>query len=676
MIGTILGSRYELIEKIGEGGMAIVYKAKCRLLNRYVAVKILKEQYTSNIEFMDKFRKEAAATASFSHNNIVNIFDVGVEGKYNYIVMELVEGKTLKQVICENGSLPCDQVVEFGIQIAQALECAHRNGVIHRDIKPHNILVKEDGVVKVTDFGIAKASNSDTITHTTKVIGSAHYFSPEQAKGKVVDFRTDIYSLGIVLYEMATGKLPFDGDSPVSIALKHIQEPVIPPTAIKYDIPLNISNLILKAIEKEPIKRYQSATEILHDLRQIRSNISYNIPQNNGDTEEFTRIMSPINIDEDKSSKTSYEDSNNYNLYGKNDDEEDYDDEDYDDEEYDDDEEDEVKPRKKRSKNKKMKLILVSIGIFIVLIGAFAITLSMKPSTDAGSSKKEVKIPQIVGKSEENAKTIIEELGLVFKVDGEEKSDKPKGEVLKCIPNEGTTVKKKSEVKVIVSSGPEEVTVPDLGNLTLQEAQNQIANMGFKVGKVIEENNETYSEGTVIRQDPQPGTAAKKGDTIDVVVSKGSAVKYSQTPDLINMTVDEASNVLSAANLKLGATTEVSTTDKSRDGKIFYQSVSSGSKVNEQTAVDVKYYKYKEPEPEKVSVPYFVGMTLGDAKNLANSLGLNVSGSGEDSDIIESQSIQAETKVNKGENISVTVKKQEPEKPEKPEKPDEGENQQ
>lgn len=676
MIGTILGSRYELIEKIGEGGMAIVYKAKCRLLNRYVAVKILKEQYTSNIEFMDKFRKEAAATASFSHNNIVNIFDVGVEGKYNYIVMELVEGKTLKQVICENGSLPCDQVVEFGIQIAQALECAHRNGVIHRDIKPHNILVKEDGVVKVTDFGIAKASNSDTITHTTKVIGSAHYFSPEQAKGKVVDFRTDIYSLGIVLYEMATGKLPFDGDSPVSIALKHIQEPVVPPTAIKYDIPLNISNLILKAIEKEPIKRYQSATEILHDLRQIRSNISYNIPQNNGDTEEFTRIMSPINIDEDKSSKTSYEDSNNYNLYGKNDDEEDYDDEDYDDEEYDDDEEDEVKPRKKRSKNKKMKLILVSIGIFIVLIGAFAITLSMKPSTDAGSSKKEVKIPQIVGKSEENAKTIIEELGLVFKVDGEEKSDKPKGEVLKCIPNEGTTVKKKSEVKVIVSSGPEEVTVPDLGNLTLQEAQNQIANMGFKVGKVIEENNETYSEGTVIRQDPQPGTAAKKGDTIDVVVSKGSAVKYSQTPDLINMTVDEASNVLSAANLKLGATTEVSTTDKSRDGKIFYQSVSSGSKVNEQTAVDVKYYKYKEPEPEKVSVPYFVGMTLGDAKNLANSLGLNVSGSGEDSDIIESQSIQAETKVNKGENISVTVKKQESEKPEKPEKPDEGENQQ
>ncbi|WP_010292816.1 Stk1 family PASTA domain-containing Ser/Thr kinase [Clostridium senegalense] len=675
MIGTILGSRYELIEKIGEGGMAIVYKAKCRLLNRYVAVKILKEQYTSNIEFMDKFRKEAAATASFSHNNIVNIFDVGVEGKYNYIVMELVEGKTLKQVICENGSLPCDQVVEFGIQIAQALECAHRNGVIHRDIKPHNILVKEDGVVKVTDFGIAKASNSDTITHTTKVIGSAHYFSPEQAKGKVVDFRTDIYSLGIVLYEMATGKLPFDGDSPVSIALKHIQEPVVPPTAIKYDIPLNISNLILKAIEKEPIKRYQSATEILHDLRQIRSNISYNIPQNNGDTEEFTRIMSPINIDEDKSSKTSYEDSNNYNLYGK-DGEEEYDEEEYDEEEYDDDDDEEIKPRKKRSKNKKMKLLLASIGIFIVLIGAFAITLTMKPSTDAGSSKKEVKIPQIVGKSEENAKTIIEELGLVFKVDGEEKSDKPKGEVLKCIPNEGTTVKKKSEVKVIVSSGPEEVTVPDLGNLSLQEAQNQITNMGFKVGKVTEENNETYSEGTVIRQNPQPGTTAKKGESIDVVVSKGSAVKYSQTPDLINMTVDEASNVLSAANLKLGATTEVSTTDKSRDGKIFYQSVSSGSKVNEQTAVDVKYYKYKEPEPEKVSVPYFVGMTLGDAKNLANSLGLNISGSGEDSDIIESQSIQAETKVNKGENISVTVKKQEQEKPEKPEKPDEGENQQ
>ena len=639
MIGTILGDRYELIEKIGEGGMAEVYKARCLLLNRYVAVKILKEEYTTNAEFMDKFRKEAAATASFSHNNIVNIFDVGVSGKYNYIVMELVNGKTLKQIICDRGSLPYQDVISIGIQIAKALECAHRNGVIHRDIKPHNILVTEDGTVKVTDFGIAKASNSDTITHTSKVIGSAHYFSPEQAKGKVVDFRTDIYSLGIVLYEMSTGKVPFDGDSPVSIALKHIQEPVVPPNVINFNIPLSLSNLILKAIEKEPIRRYQSASEILNDLRQIQNNINYTIIQNNSMNEEYTRVMEPINTDKkqervvNKSEEKSFDD--------------DFDD---DDEFDDDDDVDDTIDKKKRN-----KIIITSVIIFALILGIFT-TFAFSPFGSNNKNKNnEVKIPALLGKSENDAKTILQDLDLVLVVDGEEKSDKPKGTIIKSMPNEGTTVKKKSQVKVILSEGPEKVSVPDVRNISLGEAQDYIVSAGLKVGKITEEDNESYGEGIVIRQNPQPNTTVKKGDTVNIVVSKGAAVKLTKVPNLNGMTIDEATNVLNVSNLQLGQATPVITEDKKQDGKIFNQGIAAGSKVKEQSTINVNYYKYKEPEQEKVTVPDFINQTVADAKGLAASLGLNLNVSGNDSDIVNSQSIAAGTNVNKGETITITA---------------------
>ncbi|WP_291581473.1 Stk1 family PASTA domain-containing Ser/Thr kinase [Clostridium sp. UBA6640] len=650
MIGTILGSRYELIEKIGEGGMAIVYKAKCRLLNRYVAVKILKEEYTTNFEFMDKFRKEAAATASFSHNNIVNIFDVGVEGKYNYIVMELVNGKTLKKVIHEKGNLPYEEVISIGIQIAKALECAHRNGIIHRDIKPHNILVTEDGTVKVTDFGIAKASNTDTITHTSKVIGSAHYFSPEQAKGKVVDFRTDIYSFGIVLYEMATGKLPFDGDSPVSIALKHIQEPVIPPSAINYNIPVGLSNLIMKAIEKEPIKRYQTATEILIDLKKMQNNQDYTIVQNTNIDEDYTRVMDPIQVDKIKSS------------YKKNNfEEEDFDDDDDDDFE---DEEPKKKGTSKRIDKKKKNMIIISFAtIFLVILGIFSSNIYSKMVNP--SSPKEIKIPAIVGKSETVGKKMLEDLGLELIVDGEEKDDKPKGTIIKCMPNEGTPVKKKSQVKVILSAGPEEITVPDLRNLSSEEAQNQIVGKGLRVGTITQENNETYAEGTVIRQDPQPDASVKKGDTVHIVVSKGPSIKSTIVPDLKGESIDAAESILSISNLKLGEKRPVITDDITKDGIIFNQSPVAGTKVNEQEVINVNYYKYEEPKPEKVTVPDFRGRTVKDAQDLAASSGLNVQVSGNDDDIVEFQDIRHGTKVDKGETIQLTVKAKETEEEDK-----------
>lgn len=653
MIGTILGSRYELIEKIGEGGMAVVYRAKCRLLNRYVAVKILKEEYTTNFEFMDKFRKEAAATASFSHNNIVNIFDVGVEGKYNYIVMELVNGKTLKKVIHEKGNLPYEEVISIGIQIAKALECAHRNGIIHRDIKPHNILVTEDGTVKVTDFGIAKASNTDTITHTSKVIGSAHYFSPEQAKGKVVDFRTDIYSFGIVLYEMATGKLPFDGDSPVSIALKHIQEPVIPPSAINYNIPVGLSNLIMKAIEKEPIKRYQTDTEILNDLKKMQNNQDYTIVQNTNIDEDYTRVMDPIQVEKIKSS------------YKKNNfEEEDFDDDDDDDDDFEG-EEPKKKGTSKKIDKKKKKMIIISFAtIFLVILGVFSGNIYSKMVNP--DTSKEIKIPGIIGKTEAQGKKMIEDLGLVFVVDGQEKSDKPKGTIIRCVPDVGTTVKKKFQVKVILSEGPEEITVPDLRNLSSEEAQNRIVDKGLRVGTITQENNETYAEGTVIRQDPQPEASVKKGDTVHIVVSKGSSIKYTKVPDLKGESIDAADSILSVSNLKLGEKFPVITNDISKDGIIFNQSIEVGTKVKEQEVIDVNYYKYEEPKPEKVSVPDFRGRTVRDAQDLAASSGLNVQVSGNDDDIVEYQDISPGTEVVKGETIKLTVKVKETEEDDKP----------
>ncbi|MDP4091057.1 MAG: Stk1 family PASTA domain-containing Ser/Thr kinase, partial [Bacillota bacterium] len=295
MIGTILNSRYELLEKIGEGGMAVVYKARCHKLNRYDAVKVLKRDYANDPAVVEKFKREATAVANLSDTNIINIFDVGTQGDIHYIVMEYVKGKTLKDVILQNVRLSYERAIDIAVQIAKALDCAHRNNIIHRDVKPQNILVTEDGVVKVTDFGIAKASSSVTITNSNKVIGSAHYFSPEQAKGTFVDARADIYSLGIVLYEMVTGKVPFDAESPVTIAIKHIQDVPVPPRQLNSNIPESLSRLIMKAIEKDPNNRYQTAREMLMDLLRLQKDLNYEIIPTAVE-KDYTRVMNPVNV--------------------------------------------------------------------------------------------------------------------------------------------------------------------------------------------------------------------------------------------------------------------------------------------------------------------------------------------------------------------------------------------
>lgn len=556
MVGTLLNNRYEILEKIGEGGMAKVYKAKDHLLNRYVAVKVLKDEFAKNAEFVVKFKAEAAAAGSISHSNIVNIFDVGSEENVNYIIMEYVSGRTLKELIIQNGRLDYNRALDFGIQIAKALECAHKNNIIHRDIKPQNILVTDDGLVKVTDFGIAKATNSVTITNTNKVIGSAHYFSPEQAKGSVVDGRTDIYSLGIVLYEMVTGKVPYDAESPVSVALKHLQEPVVPPVYLNSNVPEGLNNLILKAMEKEPIGRYQNIKDMLLDLQRIKNNTHYKVEFNNTE-EEYTKVMTPV---------------------GDNKDEEDYEDE---------------EDGNTKTNKKKLAAILIPLAVLVIAVGVFAgWYMSQKPSINPISS--DTTVPKIIGLSEADAQSAVQANKLKFVEAGRQKSDKPAGTVIACSPDEGVSVKTNSDVRVFISSGPAETSIPNLVGIDITSATDMINNNGFALGKVDHQFSDTVPKDSVIKQTPAGDSPSTPGTKIDLVVSSGPEIKYTIVPDLTNVTLDEAKTLLTNANLKIGNQIVIPTDNQALNGKVATQSTTPKSQVKQGTVVDVSYYVFTE----------------------------------------------------------------------------------
>jgi len=626
MIGTVLGSRYELLEKVGEGGMAIVYKAKCRLLNRYVAVKILKEEFSNNIDFMNKFKKEASSVASLSSNNIVNIYDVGQESNINYIVMEYIEGKTLKQIIVEHGSMNYDQVIDYGMQIAKALECAHKNNIIHRDIKPHNILVTEDGTVKVTDFGIAKAASSVTITNTSTVMGSAHYFSPEQAKASFVDLRTDIYSFGIVLYEMVTGRVPYDAESPVSVALKHIQEPVVPPREINSNVPENLNKLILKAIEKEPIKRYQTAKEMFLDLQRIQNNSSYTIATSSM-ANEYTRIMEPVNVADYEKEK------------GK----------------------EKVVKKQKPEINKKNKtkiIVSVVIILFVVLASVLGLMIKNYFSSNSGVTQvaDKILVPKIIGLDKADAEQLVVEKGLNFVVAAEENSDKPKGEVIICFPDEGTEVKANAEVRVRISKGPASFKIPSLIGSYENSAKTSIEQKGLVLNNITREFSNSIASGIVISQDPIEDSLVQKGDQVNLVISKGVEVKLVKVPNLYSLSLNEADRVLQSTNLNLGAKKQVVTTDKLLDGKIFNQGITANTETSQGNSVSVSYYVYKEPVKETFVVPDFKGMTVKEAKAKAATSDISVSTSGKDDDIIVTQDKAAGTKADVGDTITLTSK--------------------
>lgn len=542
MGATVLGNRYEILRKIGDGGMAFVYQARDKLLNRVVAVKVLRPEFVDDQEFLVKFKREAEAVASLSHPNIVNVYDVGEDGKVHYIVMEYVDGQNLKEIIQNEGSLEEYTSLDIAKQIARALSAAHRSGIIHRDIKPHNILISKDGrQVKVADFGIAKAVSSSTMTNMGSVIGSVHYISPEQAKGKHLTSNADLYSLGIVLYEMIIGRVPFSGDSPISIALKHINEDIAFTDQEKIDIPNSVRTIISKLTQKEPANRYQTAEELIEDIEFVERNIDlpYIKDYNNFATTDVDR-RDPEVFNGRK--PVQYEDYDDEDYYDEDDY---YDDEDY----YDEDEDDyyeekpksrrELKKEKKKNKSKKKEtprarrrlkvlaaiLILILIGYAAFFMKYFGLGLFNK------NGSENVTVPSVVNMTVEEAQKSLEGTGLKLVVKSEEYSNGvSKDRIITQTPSENTTLKKGDSVSVIVSKGKSKVPVPNVVGLNLSQAEKLLNDNNLVLGNVKYEYNDA-KEGTVLSQS-LVGGSSDEGQKVSLVVSKGKKEKQ-ERPSII-----------------------------------------------------------------------------------------------------------------------------------------------
>jgi len=548
MIGKILGNRYQIIEKIGEGGMANVYKAKCLLLNRFVAVKVLRPELVSDEAFVSKFEKESQAAASLSNPNIVNIYDVGKDGDVRYIVMELVRGVTLKAYINgHDGYIPNEEIIEIAKQIAQGLEHAHANRIIHRDIKPHNILINEDGIVKVADFGIARAVTSSTIVTTQEAIGSVHYSSPEQARGGFVDEKSDIYSLGILLYELATKKLPFDGDVPVSVAMKHIKEKVVDPTQFNREIGKGLESVILKAIQKDPMNRYQSSRELIEDLDKLSKNPELNVPFYVQAEDSPTMIIPNIN-----------------------------------DIEFDE------KPKEKKSRVGIVLGVLAGLIAAILLIGAFTLSSvldRMKP--------KIVEMPDLEGVAYTEAVETLHTLNLNINVkDYVFDSNIEKNKIVKQSQASGSELKEGFTVDVVVSNGPELVKVPNLLQKDVSEAKLILENKALNIGDIKYEYSDLPS-GLVVKQSPTAGASSVKDMNVDLVVSQGKPIETVIVPNLLGKSLPQVKSTLSNVSLSLGNVTYNYSESYSKDA-VMIQSISSGAEVEEKTSVSVVISKGSE----------------------------------------------------------------------------------
>ena len=541
------------------GGMAIVYKARDMVLNRFVAIKVLRDEFTTDEEFIKRFETEAQSAARLTHANIVSIYDVGVDNGIYYIVMELIQGKTLKEIIVEEGGpLPWKWSINVAMQIASALEMAHRNNIIHRDIKPHNIIITEDGVAKVTDFGIAKAVSNSTITAFGKTIGSVHYFSPEHARGGYTDAKSDLYSLGVVMYEMLTGRVPFDADTPVSVALKHMQETPQEPIELNPNIPEAVNQIIMKALKKEPELRYQTATEMLEDLKMALKNPSGNFVEQR----EYDPTAATQKIDTNRIKTLEKE---NQNAQGK-------------------------KEGKFKSFIKKHKKLSIFIGIILLFTVAFGGTLGILSITNP----KEVQIPNLVGLSKEEAQSDAESAKLKFEVASEEyNSEVPEGYVISQDPKyaENFNVKEGSTVTVVISKGTEKTKVPNVEGESQEDAIKMLEDAKLKA-EVIEETSQTVKEGYVVSQETEPDTEVSAGDTIKIHVSTGTGIKQVQMVSVIGETEANARSKITALGLTVNVVYEE---DSSKDnGVVLKQSVNSGTTVNEGTSVTITVNKIAE----------------------------------------------------------------------------------
>ncbi|MDD6810282.1 MAG: Stk1 family PASTA domain-containing Ser/Thr kinase [Lachnospiraceae bacterium] len=598
-IGMIIGDRYEILEKIGTGGMSDVYKAKDHKLNRFVAVKVLKQEFSENANFVSKFRIEAQAAAGLMHPNIVNVYDVGEEGGIYYIVMELVEGITLKKYIEKKARLSVKEAISIAIQVSMGIEAAHNNHIIHRDIKPQNIIISKEGKVKVTDFGIAKAATSNTIT--SNVMGSVHYTSPEQARGGYSDEKSDIYSLGITMFEMLTGRVPFNGETTVAIAIKHIQEELPSPRDYVPEIPISVEQIVFKCCQKSPDRRYQSMGELIVDLKQSLMNPDEDfVKVIDPDEEASTRMITDkdmAQIKKQSDRRDSMEEAMRLRKDTKYSRDEYEDEEDDDEEEYYEDEEEDDDYDPKMEKITTVLAVVAALlvgGIIIFLVGrAFGMFQfggsEVAPTKEPQQTEQteQVAMIAVTGKSVDEAKRALLELGLTPEIQYEVTDAYDEGIVIKASVSEGEMVPLNTNIILTVAEGSNGVTVPTVTGKSKSEATSILEKAGFVVN-VTESYDSAVQNGYVISQSPEAETTAPAGSSITIRVSQGAEDTKVRVPNVIGLSEMDAIVSLTESGLTAGSITQVHHEDAALTDKVCYQSYSVGSYVDKGTLIDMK----------------------------------------------------------------------------------------
>lgn len=556
MLGSILNGRYEIIEKVGIGGMAIVYKAKDIYLKRIVAVKVLKEQYLEDKEFIKKFVIEAQSVANLNNQNIVKIYDVGQhieDGKtHNYIVMEYIKGKTLNELIKDKGRLNSNAVVSISKQIANALDCAHKHHIIHRDIKPHNIIIDENLNVKVTDFGIARIATSSTITYTSSVLGTVHYISPEQAKGKFIDEKSDIYSLGVVMYEMVTGKVPFDTDNAVGIAMQHINEPLVEPIKFVPNLEPWLNAIIVKCMEKNPENRFESAESLIKALDDKRIENNQKVTFNDNSNRALYK-ESVYKTSKNKDVNKPIIKNNNKNREQLN--------------------------KKKGIFDYTVTYVVLALLIIASVFFIYRLAVSNKATNT-------VKVPAVIGLDKDEAIKLLKEKklnGLIVKTVNDDSVEA--GKIVQQSPNPNAEAKEGTNVELTVSVGKNKTLVPNLSNVEFEKVEELLKKSDLTLGKVERKYDDKIDENKVVSQSVNYGEEVEKGTKIDIVVSRGKEDKKVEVPDLIGKTEAEAIKALYDSGLAVGRTEKKA--DSQKAGTVIWQSYGKGVKVDAETKIDI-----------------------------------------------------------------------------------------
>lgn len=566
--GILLDNRYRIVDKIGVGGMADVYLGEDTLLGRQVAIKVLHANFANDDEFVTRFKREAQAAGKLNHPNIVNMYDVGFDQDLHYIVMEYVDGETLKEYITRHGRLSIDEAVKFTIAIAEGLEHAHTMGIVHCDIKPHNVIITRTGRVKVTDFGIARAMNAtNTVMYTNSILGSAHYLSPEQASGKPVDGNTDIYSLGVVLYEMLTGRVPFEGETPIAVALKHVREKVAPPTRYNPSIPPLLEAVVMKALSKNPTDRFDSISDMISDLR-LSQGFTMGKTQRHEPYDFATQMIPAVDPEALEDFSTIQEERT-----------------------------DEGQKKSMLSKIASIPQKYIVLGAAVIFLVAF---LGAFLSYGNFWSNTTVDVPNVVGKQVSVAKNILEDKHLRVSTSEVTNPDVPAGQVISQTPGAGEKVKEQRTIHLVVSKGVGDITVPDLTDLTVDQARQRLKDVGLVVGKITQQSVDGKKDGVVIAQSPSGDSKVSKGTTIDLVVNKAKAKKV-KVPNLVGMTLKDARDTLSNAHLGVNQVAG-SVEEKS---VVVEQSIKAGDEIDEGSTLNLttesKEEKKKSEKKEESS---------------------------------------------------------------------------